>query len=310
MSTRTLLRTGLGMLVIAGSVTMAQPEQTRRERPVRTPAETSLDPGALRDRIQRSIERGETMLERQREALRRLDAGDSPAEVMRSLRVRDDSILRPRRAETGDGPEPMPPPVDGPGFEPDPMDAPIAGGPEGPRPNRPERVTPEERARLRRLLKERLPSVHEQLDRVEQDHPAIGERLFDRLVPQLRDIARDMERDPRLGELRLDEMRAGLAIVDASRDYWNHDEGERSEPGDRLKEAIGARFDARVALRQYEVERMVARIGELNDQIIESTAGRGEEIERVFQSIVQRPPMLGRGRGTRGDERADEPDAP
>lgn len=275
---RTMIASGLALTVLAGGISFAQPQPEKSpERPRRAAIEPVSDPAMLRARLERSIERNEQMLARHREALERLNAGDSPADVLRSMRWRPDG-------EDAGGPAP------GLGGKPD-GDGPRPGG-EG-RGLAPERVTPEVRERLRAMLRERLPSVDEQLRMVAAESPEMAERLFDRLVPQLGEIARDMDRDQRLGDLRLGELRAGLGVVDATRLYFDAPEDKRELAGTRLREAIGARFDARIAMRQYEVELLARRIGELSDQIREEMATRDDEIERTFQSIIERP--FGRG---------------
>lgn len=75
-----------GILAAAGlSMGMGerQPEEPAPERRIRDTGQRFDDPVALRARLERTIERGESMLERHREAITRLDAGESPAEVMR-----------------------------------------------------------------------------------------------------------------------------------------------------------------------------------------------------------------------------------
>lgn len=275
-------------LVAGASVSLAQPSGVGGERRVRDAVTERMDdPAVLRARLERAIERGERMLERHRQAITRLDAGDSPAEVVRSLRWRGDE----------DKGEPMPPPP-GPDAEGDNPDAPDTGGPMGRGPVRDRikqaiedgRVSPEMRERLRAFLRERLPSVDAQLAQVEQADAEMGARLFDRLVPQLRDIANEMDRDPAFGQLRLDEMKSGLAVVDATQRLRGLN--AQSPPGDRanaeaaLRQAIADRFDARIKIRQHELERLAARIGELHQQIQDEQGGRDAEIERVYQAVL------------------------
>ena len=81
-----------GILAAAGlsmGMGRSQPEEPAPERRLRDAAQRFDDPAALRARLERTIERGESMLERHREAITRLDAGESPADVMRSLRWRE-----------------------------------------------------------------------------------------------------------------------------------------------------------------------------------------------------------------------------
>ncbi len=233
------------------------------------------DPQVLRSRIESAIERGESMLARQRAALERLDAGESPAEVIRSLRVRQPSgDGQPRRHRVGER---------------------RADGPE-----KGERDGTPSVEELRGVVREFFPGLHEQLEMITASNPEAGQRLFLRMSPRIREIALDMRHDPELGRLRVTEVSAGLGVGDATRAYR---EAKRSGDADALasaseslRAAIGSQFDARVALRQHEVERLVGRIGELNEEILNEIGGRESAVERVFRSIVERTGRGGPGR--------------
>lgn len=283
MNARTRLVMGLGLATLAAGAGfgIAQPEQRTPEQRGREAAPgPAEDPAALRARIERSIEQGEAMLERQREAIARLDAGDSPLEVLRSMRWREfnrgGDLPSTRMSEAG-GPSES----DRRRMRPGPArDEPRPGG----------ELTPEARARLRAFLRDNLPSVHEQLAQVEAADRQIGDRLFERLIPQLREVAMDMEREPAFGALKLDELRAGLAVVDATQRMRSlgadASDAERAEAERGVRDAIAARFDARMRLREHELERLAKRIAELHDQIKAELDGRDAEIERVYQSVM------------------------
>lgn len=299
MDARTRLVMGLGLLTLAAGlgVGVLQPDERADARPARdTQTGPKEDPSLLRARIERSIEAGEAMLERQREALARLDAGEPPVEVLRSMRWREfnrgtdlpatraaeqsgeNDRRRERSVQTRDGGRP------------------------------PGDFSPEARARLRAFLRDNLPSVHEQLAQVERADEQMGARLFERLAPQLREVAMDMEREPAFGALKLEELRAGLAVVDATQRLRSLGADATAEDRDAaergVREAIAARFDARMRLREHELERLTRRIAELHDQIKSEMEGRDAEIERVYQSVMSqrwaRPGDRG-GETQRGD---------
>jgi hypothetical protein len=282
-----LLLTGVGM---------AQPGETAVEQSGR-PRENLPrvdDPALLRARLERTIARTESLLERHREALTRLDAGESPGEVMRSLRSR------------GVGPDES-------GTQTQGVRGAESGGP-GPR----ERVVPDERAlpelspearaRLRAFLRDQLPSVHEQLAAIERQDSTMGATLFERMIPQLREVAMEMERNPAFGALKLEEMRTGLGVVDATQHLRSlppdADPDTKADAEAALRSAIAARFDARMKMREHELERLAARISELHEQIKEERSGRDAEIEKVFESVIaQRWARPGRGPSERRPER-------
>lgn len=293
-----------GILAAAGlSMGMGerQPEEPAPERRLRDAVQRFDDPVALRARLERTIERGESMLERHREAITRLDAGESPAEVMRSLRWRES----PQAEESPEPPVGLGTPEGRP------------EGPQGRRGDRPEggrlaNLDPAARVRLRVFLRDRLPSVDAQLSLVEGTDPEMAGKLFERLLPQLREISDEMQRDPVFGELRLEEMRTGLGVVDASQRLRmlgpSPAAADRAEAEAELRAAIAARFDVRIRLRQHELERLAKRIGELHTQIQDEQAGRDAEIERVFQAVINhRGPMKPPGRSEDSEQAEPRP---
>jgi hypothetical protein len=288
MTGRAKLLAWLAASIVAGSTAGPAWAQTQ-EPPARDEAITTA--AALRERLGRAIERGEAMLERHREALERLEAGESPAEVLRSLRWREFSRETDRRSATEPGePSRRRGRVDAARETPAP---PRGGGADARGPDtadRDDEIGPEGRRRLRAFLRDHLPSVDEQLAQVEAMDAETGARLFDRLLPQLREVASDTERDPSLGALKLEEMRAGLAVVDATQNLRSLGPdaaaGARSEAEAALRGAIASRFDARIRLREHELERLAARIAELHDQIKREQASRDAEITRVYQAVI------------------------
>lgn len=277
MSFRNSMMRGVGITISVACLGLAQPGEAQSEAQGTTPSleEHDAEP-ALRARLERSVELGQAMLDRHREALTRLNAGESPSEVIRSLRAGWGPTARQA------GPPPQSAARSRPGRESGPARRTTAGD---------NSISPEARVRLRAFLRERLPGVERQLAMVESaDHQAAAQ-LFDRLVPQLREIAADLERDPAFGLLRLDEMRAGLDVVGATQRVRALEPDappeERAEAEGALRAAIAARFDARIRLRQHELERLAKRIGELNDQIKDEQNARDEEIERVYQAVLK-----------------------
>lgn len=254
--------------------------------PAENPAPETEEREALRARLEHAVERAERTLARQREALERLEAGESPGEIMRSLRARP--------ARTPDGPVAADDRPRGPGV----------GAPPGAE----AAVTPEARRRLRAFVRDHLPSLHEQLETIEAQDADMGARLLDRMAPQLDEVATEMDHDPPLGYLKLAELRAGLAVVDATHRLRalpaDADASRRAEAERELRTAIAARFDARIRLREQELERLAARISELHEQIKAERAERDDEIERVFRSVIAQrwagPTPPGRA-NTRGD---------
>lgn len=295
---RRVLIGAAGVALLLTGVGMAQPGADPTEQPARQRegAIRAEEPALLRTRLERTIARTESMLARHREALTRLDAGESPADVVRSLRSRG-----PETGERSPGAEAP----RGPDTE-TPTSSRGRGGPdEGPGHD----LSPEARNRLRVFLRDQLPSVHEQLAAIERQDSTMGATLFDRMIPQLREVALEMERNPAFGTLKLEEMRTGLGVVDATQHLRSlpadADPEAKAKAEAALRSAIAARFDARMKMREHELERLAARISELHEQIKEERSGRDAEIEKVFESVIAQ--RWARPGGRPSDRRPERP---
>lgn len=300
---------GLGTGMALGMV-QPEPDTLSSKTTPETPGPN--ESSALRDRLERVIERSEAMLARHREALKRLDAGESPAQVLRTLRLRDFDRDNSDRAAGRERSGP-----DGPDGRPV---RPVHEGADGDRsgagqPH--ENIDPRMRHRLREFLAAKLPSVSEQLAQVETVDAELGARLFDRLAPQLREVVMTIDRDPALGALKLDELRAGLAVVDATQrvrslNTGTADAASVEEAHEQLRIAIEARFDARIRLRVHELERLAEQITALHGQIQREREGRDAEIDRVYDAVTSQ--RWGRGAGRPASRPAgpspDRPDLP
>lgn len=298
---------------------LVQPEPDAPMTETTADAPERDESSALRDRLERLIARSEAMLERHREALQRLDAGESPAEVLRTLRLRDFDRRAGARAAVQDGDDPEAgrdrPGPDAPGRSVRPgRDGPEAPGRAAGAATHAD-LDPQLRQRLRRFLAEKLPSVSEQLAQVETVDAELGAKLFDRLAPQLRDVVAAIDRDPAFGALKLAELKAGLDVVDATQRVRSLNTGGTADAAaletarEQLRAAIEARFDARIRLREHELERLAEQITGLHRQIQLEREGRDDEIDRVYDAVISQ--RWGRGAGRpasrpKADPRADE----
>lgn len=239
-------------------------------------ADTDAERAELRARLERALDRAEASVERHREAIERLDAGDSPAEVLRSARKRPGGGRQVVARQTGEEPPPHP-------TNPSDSARDRASDDDG--------VASAERTeRLRAFLRQHLPSVHEQISRIEREDAEAGRQLFARLAPQLGAVMDDTDRDPEFGALRLEELRAGLEVVDATHRLRALDEGasqaERAGAERGLRDALARRFDAKIRLREHEVRRLAGRLAEMHRAIREQQAEREAEIERAYRAVT------------------------
>ncbi len=243
------------------------------------PADPEAERAELRARLERALERAEASVERHREALERLDAGESPAEVLRSARKRPGGG---RQVVARQGAEAAPPHPTQAQQRPH-RDRVVDGDGQG-------TASAERTERLRAFLREHLPSVHEQISQIERADAEAGRRLFARLAPQLGAVMDDTDRDPEFGALRLEELRAGLEVVDATHRLRSLEDGaseaDRVDAERGLRDALARRFDAKIRLREHEVRRLAGRLAEMHRAIREQQSERDAEIERAYRAVT------------------------
>ncbi len=229
-----------------------QPKRLRGEKDSAKQADT------LRQRLEDSIARGEQQLERNREALAALENGESPTAVLRKMRSREVRIKRVN-------------------FEPRERD------PEDARP-------PARREHLDSIyafIQEHIPELHAQLEKMAQIDEQAPDQIIMRLAPRIDAVIQTFLHDEEFGQLKLDELRAGLRFVHAMREYRSLSEAsedERASALGQLRIAAADRFDARMKLREHEVNKLAEQLVSLTVTIQEMRESRDQEIEDMVNA--------------------------
>ncbi|MEO1513161.1 MAG: hypothetical protein AAFU70_13905, partial [Planctomycetota bacterium] len=93
------------------------------------------------------------------------------------------------------------------------------------------------------------------------------------------------ERDPELTTLRLDELRAAIEVRQAA---WAF----RQDPDtlDRLREAIGAQFDARLAVERLQIERFRQRLTEQAERLDARRGERDDVVDLELRRLLEGGP--------------------
>lgn len=210
-----------------------------------------LDREAFRARLLRRLEDMRATLARLEAAVEKLDAGVPLPDVMSDL---------------ADGP-PLPrPEVPGPGprragaraAEAEPEHR-----PPGPAPHEPTVRA----ARVREFVRRHLPALLEEFSR--PDGEPVSERLVAWLAPQIADLESARQRDDELFKARLDEIRASVEVGRRLRELRRAAERPGATPeslreyGEKIREALGAQFDARMRAQRREIELLLQRVERL-----------------------------------------------
>ncbi len=269
-----------GVLVVS-PMALAQPERGPGREQDRAPGQRGdQDRGPagersdapLRERLERRLAELQREEQRLRELIRRVDAGESPNEVM---------------AEWG-GPQG--------GGDVDPR---RGFGPDGPR----RELTPEELDRAEAFVVELVPELAGRMAQVRETDPQGYERWRMMFAPRALDVMESLERDPARGELEREEFRAGTVMLMRLRDLRVAFDAGANSPAfasakASLREALAAQFDAKLALREHELIGMSDRVDAVRAELDETRAGRDAHLDRVVDQAI--------GRLTRWRERGDD----
>lgn len=248
------------LLLLAGAAVMpsviaqpagAQPEKPATQDSARAQAdatESVANRTAIKSRLERRLAEVQRIEQRMKTALEKLESGAPTGQVLRELG--GPGRLGGFGAE--DGLPEGPPGGDN-----------RAGGrgegmPRGDGEFR--RLTPEERERVAEFLRERLPELNERVATLRSIDEKAADRLLETLAPRLREAFFTYRRDPGSFELLRNEMEAGVGVFDATLALRaikldpKADPEKIEEARQRLRAALSAQMDARLALQQRRVE--------------------------------------------------------
>jgi len=140
----------------------------------------------------------------------------------------------------------------------------------GDRPEPPETEVTDEA--VLEFAREHLPEVRLWLEKLRAVDAPLTRRMSRRIMDRIGEILRTEPRDETLGALMLRELKAELDIMRTVRGARGT--GFTNEVRATLRAALGAKFDAHVALRRYEIVRAAERLERLEAEIREHEAGR------------------------------------
>jgi len=228
-----------------------------------------INPDALRARLERSISRTEQMLERNKSALAKLEGGATPAEVLTELR--HEGVAR----RTADDDRNAPNNRQRPGAN---------------KAGTPDRLSPQTRAKMHQFIRENFPDLWKNLEEVSVRDARSGDRLLARMSPRIQEILLLEESQPELAKMKIEEMQAGLAFVQASRllrRTMNDPEvtdTDRANAMNQLRMLAARRFDVQLKAKQYEIDQLEARLNELRSTVDQILQRRDDEIEHMVNT--------------------------
>jgi|GEM_PF-3531654 len=303
----------------AGNAASQQPgpdETTKTRRPNLERARAEMaDPEVAKQRLRRMIEENTRRGERLEQALKEIEAGKDPRDVLREFA--GERLRGGQPAGQMGGPREG----DGPGFGPrgnrpgDGGDRDLnglggvidMGGPSRP-------LSDEEREQVQAVLKERLPRVAERLDALAAQEPEVARTLVDRVGARVLHAEQVRQASPELADLRLAEIEHGSDAISAARDWRRakraDDAAAVESAATRLRDAISKVLDTRLKMREGELSHVTRNLEKMREDLSRFQAERDRVVERTFRQMTERAGRPGPGGPGPKREGADADDKP
>jgi len=167
------------------------------------------------------------------------------------------------------------------------------------------RLSEEERAELYELVKENLPELYQELEKIRQDQTRRFHRRMARLAPKLLDLLDLMEVDPERGKLAIKEHKLEIRLRVLLLQYHkSQDELERAELRTMIKPVVVQKLECRQERHEQEIRNLEARIAHLRDRLERAAANRDKLVAKALDRYLSEPPPDGPAeRGFRGERR-------
>lgn len=286
-----------------------QPPQGEREieAPREGPREgPPRDPKMLREMIDRGLDESARATRRFEEARKMLDDGRPPEEVVRFLREARGGMLADRfveRFRRGERPEQPAPLFDREQGQGRPQGGPEGRGPDGrPGPG----LNPEQHAELMKFIRDVRPDFADRLEEWKKSEPGAFRAIMGRLMPKAVDAFRARNDDKELFELRKDDLRTTILVVEKAHELrrWQMEHKGEEVPADKkseLRDLMGKGYDARTKVREYEAQQLANRLESTKKQIQEAKDARESLLDRAVDEVLKGPQR----RGPQGNEGPD-----
>ncbi len=181
-------------------------------------------------------------------------------------------------------------------------------------------MSEDERGRVREFVETNFPEQAKQLSRWEQSNPERFRRRFRQMMPRLSHLMEEMENDPEIGKLGIEEIQIEFDIRRTAQKFL---EAESAEDGQALRKQmtrlVSKQFDIRQERSKLQIAQLEKRLDRLEDRlayqlekrdrIIEhevderlhpGDGGMGKHSQDVFLNRTGGPPRTGHQEGKPG----------
>jgi hypothetical protein len=152
------------------------------------------------------------------------------------------------------------------------------------------------------IIKEANPELHARLARLRAESPEDFQKLLDRNMPRIKELAGQRRMDPEGFPDRLRVFVLQREAQKLARDIARTPEAERGPQMDLLRAKMTEAFELRLTIARADEARLLARLERLREEIREKSDGREQAIDARIEQMIR---MAGRP-----DEMPPEPPAP
>jgi hypothetical protein len=248
-----------------------QPDHSQPDARPENRQELPSDPAAAKKLIERRLDETVKHEERLRAALKDLEQGKAPADVLKEFEphardaVRD--TRRPgdidNRARTDRGPD-----------------------------RQARKITPEERAHALKFLHDASPVLGARFDDIIKKDPEYADRALGHMMGRIREAETAKERGNEwLYKLRVEEMEGGAAVIDAMRAFRAansanpQDAAKLNAATEQLRAALSRQLDNRLSLQTNEIDSLTKRLADLKADLEKKSANRAATIDTMVAKV-------------------------
>ncbi len=157
-------------------------------------------------------------------------------------------------------------------------------------------MSDEMRKGLTEFLQEHLPELATRLGVLREADPEAADRMLDRLAPRVREAARIKTSDPKLFDLRLKEVQAGIGVLEAVKELRtaqdlpenSSDRPKRLEAATvSLRARVTEQHDTRMNLLAYEVESLAKRLDGMRADLERKRSEGSKAVDDMTRKIIE-----------------------
>lgn len=137
------------------------------------------------------------------------------------------------------------------------------------------------------IIKEANPELHARLARLRAENPEDFQRLLDRNMPRIKELAGQRRMDPEGFPDRLRVFMLQRQAQKLAREIARTPEAQRGPQLDLLRGTLNEAFELRLAIARADEARLAERLERLREEIRQKSDGREQEVEARIEQMIR-----------------------